>query len=107
MGQKTDQIVSSFVEVVKENIPSCKIWFFGSRAQGKGKKDSDYDFLLVSPEFTNVEWEERSAKVYYLKRKIPAAMDIICLTPQEFKKKKKFGVIQEAVREGKLLSSAK
>ncbi len=106
MGQKTDKIVDTFVEVVKNNIPSCQILLFGSRAKGIAKKNSDYDFLVVSSEFENMDWEERSAKVYFLKRKIPAAMDIICLTPKEFKKRK-FGVINEAIKEGKMLYSAK
>ena len=107
MDKKTDKIISSFAKVVHENIPSCQILFFGSRAKGTAKKNSDYDFLLISPEFEKMEWEERSAKIYYMKRKIPAAMDIICLTPQEFKKKKKFGVIKEAASKGLFLSPAK
>jgi len=84
----------------------CQIILFGSRAKGTFKKDSDYDFLLVSPKFKQYEWEERSAQIYHLKRGIPAAMDIICLTPQEFDhKKKEIGVIQEIAREGVIISS--
>ena len=67
----------------------------------KKRKDSDYDFLLVSPRFSNWKWEERSAKIYLLKRNIPAAMDIICLTPEEFEEKKtKIGIVREAVETG-------
>ena len=70
-------------------------------APRKQQKNSDYDFLLVSPKFTKMEWEERSVKAYRLKRNIPAAMDIICLTPKEFEEKKKqIGIVQEAVKEG-------
>ena len=101
MGRKEDKIINSFASVIKKNISPCKIILFGSRAKKTAKKTSDYDFLLVSPQFKKWEWEERSAKAYRLKRNIPAAMDIICLTPEEFEKKKKqLGIIQEAVKEG-------
>lgn len=101
MAPKTDRVINSFVKVIKKSFPSCLIFLFGSRAKKTAKKSSDYDFLLVSPAFKKWEWEERSANIYYLKRHIPAAMDIICLTPKEFEQKKKqIGVIQEAVREG-------
>ncbi len=101
MGKKPDKITKSFAKVINQNFRSCKILLFGSRAKGIFKKTSDYDFLLVSPEFRKWGWEERSARVYYLKRKIPASMDIICYTPEEFERKKKqLGIVQQAVSEG-------
>ena len=101
MGKKTDKIVDSFVKKVREKIPSSKIYLFGSRARGDGKKDSDYDFLVISKHFKNYSFEKRSTEIYILKRKIPAAMDIICYTPEEFEKKKKqIGIVQQAVKEG-------
>lgn len=101
MGKKEDKIVTAFVKAVRNSISPCKIILFGSRAKKKAKKESDYDFLLISPKFKKWEWEERSARMYHLKRDIPAAMDIICYTPEEFEKKKKqIGIVQEAVKEG-------
>ena len=101
MGRKNDKIINSFTKVVKNNFNPCKIILFGSRATGKYNKGSDYDFLLISPKFRKMGWEDRLANVYFLKREIPAAMDIICLTPHEFnEKKKELGVIHEAVKEG-------
>ena len=101
MGRKKDQIIESSAKVIGKNIFPCRIILFGSRATKKAKKNSDYDFLLISPQFKQWEWEERAAKVYHLKRTIPAAMDIICLTPEEFERKKKqIGIVQEAVKEG-------
>lgn len=101
MGRTKDKIVSSFANVIKKEFNPCKVILFGSRATGRYKKDSDYDFLLISPKFKRVKWEDRMTKVYSLKRNIPAAMDIICLTPTEFEsKKKELGVVKEAVMEG-------
>ncbi|HIG93514.1 TPA: nucleotidyltransferase domain-containing protein [Candidatus Woesearchaeota archaeon] len=101
MVRKTDKIVNSFITMAEKNFSPCRAILFGSRAKGKSKKDSDYDFILISPRFRKWEWEERTARAYHAKRDIPAAMDIICLTPEEFEiKKKQIGIIQEAVREG-------
>lgn len=104
MGRTTDKIIISFAKKVRENFYPSKIIMFGSRATGKAKKHSDYDFLLISPKFRKMEWEERSSKVYFLKKDISAAMDIICLTPEEFEQRKKeIGVIQEADRSGVII----
>jgi len=101
MGNKKDPIISAFKKNVKDKIGDCKIILFGSRAKKTFKKESDYDFLLISSKFSKWEWEERGAKVYRLKRDIPAAMDIICLTPEEFEiKKNSLGIIREAAKEG-------
>ena len=101
MGRKKDQIVDSFVKTVRRSISPCRIILFGSRARGTARHDSDYDFLLISPRFSRWEWEERSARVYHLKREIPAPMDILCFTPKEFEKQKnRLGIVQEVIQEG-------
>ena len=101
MGAKKDSIINSFRKAVMKHISPCQIVLFGSRAKGKARADSDYDFLLVSPHFKKWNWELRLAKAYGWKRNIPAAMDILCYTPEEFEQKKKqIGIVQQAVKEG-------
>ncbi len=101
MCRKKDPIISTFARVIQKHFSPCKIILFGSRATGKAKKGSDYDFIIVSQKFRKIDWEERSAKAYRLKRNIPVAMDIICYTPQEFEKKKRqIGIVQQALKEG-------
>ncbi len=101
MDKRKDKVVRQFVAVVRGTISPCRIILFGSRAKGVARKDSDYDFLLISPVFTQWEFEERGAKIYRLKREIPAAMDILCYTPAEFEQKKQMlGIVQEAVKRG-------
>ncbi|MBI4983509.1 nucleotidyltransferase domain-containing protein [Candidatus Woesearchaeota archaeon] len=86
---------------MRKNFHPCELFLFGSRATGKAKKNSDYDFLVISPQFRKWEWEERLAKVYFIKQHLPAAMDVVCLTPEEFKRKsKQLGIVQQAVKEG-------
>ena len=101
MDKKTDKIVRSFVKEVRKKIPSSKIYLFGSRVNGNAKKDSDYDFLIISKDFRGSNFEKRSSEIYFLKRKIPAAMDIICYTPEEFKKKRnQIGIVKTAIEQG-------
>ncbi len=101
MGKRKDPIVNAFAGLVKKSFSPCKIILFGSRATGKARKDSDYDFIIISPRFKTIEWEDRARKAYHLKRNIRAAMDIMCYTPEEFNlKKKQIGIVQQAVKEG-------
>jgi len=101
MDKKTNKIVKSFVKAVRKKIPSSKIYLFGSRVKGNAKKDSDYDFLIISKDFKGSNFEERCAEIYFIKRKIPAAMDILCYTPEEFEKQKKqISIVRVAVEEG-------
>ena len=101
MGTRKDKVINTFARVVKKNFSPCRLILFGSRATGKAKRESDYDFIIISPKFKKMEWEVRSTRAYHLKRNIPAAMDIVCYTPEEFEKKKKqIGIVQQAVKEG-------
>ncbi len=101
MGTRKNPIINAFARAVQKSFSPCRIILFGSRATGKAKKDSDYDFMIISSRFKKIDWETRSAKAYHLKRHIPAAMDIVCYTPEEFEKKKKqIGIVQQAVKEG-------
>ena len=101
---KQKRIIKEFVQVVKTAYPNSKIMLFGSRAKGTAKKDSDYDFLVISSLFERIEIDKRMATLYRLKQNIPAAMDILCATPKEAKAAK-LSVISEALREGIDVSS--
>ena len=87
------------MEVNKE-MPIKKMILFGSRANGKAKKGSDVDLLIVSKKFENLDFFERGAKMYdYWDLKYP--VDFICYTPKEFDRLKKMvTIVREAVRNG-------
>ena len=56
--------------------------------------------MHIPPAFLKYEFHQRMVEVYHL-QKVPVAIEVICLTPEEFKERKKYlGVIQEALREG-------
>ena len=104
MDKKKFQIILPYIKILKEKFKPQKIILFGSRARGDNHKESDYDLLIVAEKFKNINIYERSVAAYHLKRNVPAAMDIICLTPAEFEKRKKeIGIINEAVKEGVMI----
>ncbi|MBI4167744.1 MAG: nucleotidyltransferase domain-containing protein [Candidatus Aenigmarchaeota archaeon] len=76
---------------------------FGSRARGDYLEESDYDFLIVSEKFRDYDWHERMVQVIKLTEG-KFSVDAICLTLEEFEKRKKeIGIVQEAVKEGVVL----
>ncbi|MFQ6058104.1 MAG: nucleotidyltransferase domain-containing protein [Anaerolineae bacterium] len=73
---------------------------FGSRARGDHLVDSDLDLILVSKDFEDVFFTDRSSQVHrYWDGDL--GLEVLCYTPEEFEKKRRMiGLIQDAVREG-------
>ena len=71
---------------------------FGSRARGDYKKESDYDFIIVSRDFEGISIFKRIEMVLDVRENI----DVICLTPEEFEREKNFlgSIVSYAVKEG-------
>ena len=103
MGTKTSlTIIKPFVRAVKRKFAHAQVILYGSRARGTARKDSDYDVIVISPAFKNMDFLDRGAKLYYMKRNIHAAMDIVGYTPEEWKNKLKgINFTQDIIREGK------
>ncbi|MDO8460695.1 MAG: nucleotidyltransferase domain-containing protein [Nanoarchaeota archaeon] len=77
-----------------------KVILFGSQATGKDTSNSDIDIMIISEDFKNKKSYKRAPQ-FYLLWDLPYDGDIICLTPEEFEKKKKqIGVVKTAVEEG-------
>jgi len=82
----------------KKGIRIEKIILFGSRARGDHKKESDYDFIIISRDFEGIPIFKRIEMVLDVRENI----DVICLTPEEFEREKNFigSVVSNAVKEG-------
>jgi len=83
MRKKLKKIEKQIIEALRPYNPK-KILLFGSRADKKFKKDSDFDLLLVKE--TKKPPSERipEARLYLLKINFP--FDILVMTPNEIKK---------------------
>jgi len=58
-GHRTDPVVAEFGTLVRKVLGSrlVAVYWFGSRARGEGRDDSDYDLLVATR--TRIEVEER------------------------------------------------
>ncbi len=100
MDKKKIKDIIPFVKRAKKTFTRCQIILFGSYAYGKPHKDSDFDILIISTSFQGVDLEERISWAFNLKRDLPIAMDIICLTPREMKEDHRLDMIGEVLRRG-------
>lgn len=92
-----------FVHRLRRELRAERILLFGSRGRGDHREGSDFDLLVVSPRFRTVRWVERAPKVLRL-WELPYDLDAICLTPEEFRRRKhEISIIGEAAREGRAL----
>ena len=101
MGKGTDSRITDFIQRVREKYRITQAIFFGSRAKGEEFADSDYDIILVSPDFQGVFFSKRSALMYDFWRYWPLDIEPLCYTPEEFEtKKNQIGIVSEAIKEG-------
>jgi predicted nucleotidyltransferase len=106
MGKEEDKIMrllKKFKNDISKKIKLEQFILFGSRASGEPKEYSDIDLLLISKDFQGQKYHKRSPRLYLL-WDYDYDIDILCLTPDELKKKQKqIGIIREAVNKGILI----
>lgn len=101
MGRKKHlEYIKEFKKRLSEDIPISKIVLFGSRVGGKPGRWSDFDLIIVSPQFKNESILTRGAKMYdYWDLDYP--VDFLCYTPKEFNRlKKQISIVREALKTG-------
>ena len=101
MVQKKDlKIVKEFKKKLEKKISVEKIVLFGSRANGKPNKWSDFDIIIVSNKFRGEKSFKRGIGFYdYWKEDYP--VDFLCYTPEEFNKlKNRITIVREAMKRG-------
>lgn len=101
MVKKTDlKIVTEFRKKLAKAIVLKKLILFGSRATGKTHEWSDFDLVVVSPNFKGKVSFERGIDFYkYWGYEHP--VDFLCYTPEEYNRLKKgINILREAIKEG-------
>lgn len=96
--------IKIFRNRIKDKYNLSKIILFGSRANGKPKKDSDVDLIVVSKDFEGKKSFRRAPDLYlewHLKLDMELPVDFLCYTPSEFDKlKKQVSIVSHAIKEG-------
>ena len=102
MGRKKHiEHLKEFKKEIGKRIKIQKMILFGSRASGKPRKESDFDIIIVSPNFKGKDSLVRGRE-FYKSWNINYPVDFLCYTPEEFKKlKKQLTIVQIATKEGK------
>ena len=95
-----EPFVCDFARRLHDEIGAERVILFGSRARGDWIKESDYDFIVVSPRFEGVPFPSRPVDLYRLWKGSPG-VELLCYTPDEFNRKsRQITIVAEAVKEG-------
>jgi len=101
MGRKKDKKIEEFIKRLKKKFRIYKVILFGSRAYGEPLKNSDYDLIIVSDDFKNIRFIDRTKIVSKLWKHWETPLEALCYTIEEFEEKKKgINIVSEAVKKG-------
>ena len=81
-----DPALRRFAHRLQRDLGAERVLLFGSYARGSAHSESDYELIIVSPRFREMNPLRRSAglrRLFYSEGGY-APMDLICLTPEEF-----------------------
>ncbi len=84
------------------SFPIKSAFLFGSRARGDWLEESDWDIMVISPEFADISFPDRAAM---LLRKVPLRrVELLCYTEEEFQERMgEIGIVAEAAKGKKLV----
>ncbi len=100
MDRQTSVIAKRFAEKVRRRINAKNIILFGSRARGDNFVASDFDFVIVSEEFSGVRFPARASRVLEWWDR-PEGLDVLCYTPAEWERlRNSRGILLNLQREG-------
>ena len=78
-----DEVLSRLRERLAREMRLEALILFGSRARGAAAGDSDYDLVVVSPDFDGVPFLQRG-RLLLACREPGRSYDFLCYTPREF-----------------------
>lgn len=98
--KKSIDQINKFLKKVGKDFNIKKAIFFGSRAYGNYKRDSDIDLIIVSDDFEGMDFFERVSKMYDY-WDLDIAVDFLCYSEKEFNKLSKLvSVVSHALKKG-------
>ena len=100
MDQETLVTAKRFAKALKQQMNVNSLVLFGSRARGDNFVTSDFDFVLVSDDFSAVPFVKRASPLYKLWHS-SCELEVLCYTPEEWSRlKDKRGILLNAQDEG-------
>ena len=99
-GNGPDGLVQRLKARIGQHLRVETLILFGSRANGSPDEWSDYDFIVVSPDFEGISFIDRGSLLFPL-REHGASYDFLCYTPEEYARlKSETTMVREAARTG-------
>jgi predicted nucleotidyltransferase len=77
------KIINDYVRDVKDNIPDCKVYLFGSYAHGQPTVHSDIDIAVISDYFKGMRRMDAGLILYKLARKYKANFQPFAFTRKD------------------------
>lgn len=95
-----DGVVQRLKERLVKRMRVEALIVFGSRAAGTADEWSDYDLIIVSPDFEGVPFLDRGRVLLPLRER-GVSYDFLCYTPKEFEElSSQITVVASAARDG-------
>lgn len=99
MGEIPVEVIE-FTENLKKDYNIEKVIFLGSRTRNDYLECSDFDVIVVSPDFEGIFFTDRISKMYRY-WKSPKSLEVFCYTPEEFERKShQLCIVKKAVETG-------
>ena len=104
MGRVADPVLKRFtaryLPRLRRRYHPELVLAFGSRARGDAIAEGDLDLLVVSERFRAMPFLARASTVL-VDLDLPFAVDLLCDTPEEFRRKREeLGIVSLALEEG-------
>lgn len=106
--KKIKQTINIYAKELSKKIKVDKIVLFGSAANGKMKKDSDLDLVVLSRSFEKMGVDKRFDLLYTSRSSFATQstpMDIFGLTPKEYREASPLSIVGEIKEKGKAIAS--
>jgi len=101
MGKSKNRALELFRQSlprIKKRFKPERLYLFGSQTKGESLTNSDLDVVIVSEQFRPIKFIDRISAVLELIEP-PVAIDLLCYTPEEFKRKKEeIGIVRESLK---------
>lgn len=77
--------IDKYLDKLKQEFRLEQVLLYGSFAEGKATKNSDVDLIVLSPDFANMNDDDRLRVLYRKSVGFPYNLHIYGLTPKEYK----------------------
>ncbi len=104
-NEQIEAALADYLAFVGKRWHIEKAILFGSRARNDHLLHSDVDLILVSPDFAGLPFRSRLADALE-GWNAEVDLEVLCYTPEEFGRKQQDpGIVQQATKEGRLLTT--